>query len=259
MLRTALDTVSNVDVCVRRIHAGALAPSASLVHHDSCAADLLNKAQKDFDSTGLRRDLQIEPRICICKVPQLQLCIYNYLLPIRRPFSLQRMLEDNFARWFDEEGASIRAARAIDVLGKIHKHVPPCVLFSLIAAWCNAWCTAARFQGTDTCFICMHCEDEDSLEHYAVCEYQIQVFVDYFGRDPGECTLSLFLVLDECSLEDMIFHACHLYAVKSAIDLRHHENKKTDIRAVNKLIWTGHRTAAIYSKSLARRYRSIWT
>ena len=69
---------------------------------------------------------------------------------------------------------------------------------------------------------------------------------------------ALCLVLDEYNIDNMIFRACHVYAVRSAIDLRHHENRRTGSDAAKKLICNGHRTAAMYSKSLLQRYRSIW-
>ena len=52
-----------------------------------------------------------------------------------------------------------------------------CVVFCLIATWCNAWCTGRRFQDrSGKCHLCSLCGGEDSLEHYATCDYQWEVF-----------------------------------------------------------------------------------
>jgi len=101
--------------------------------------------------------------------PDLQRLLYNYELGRRFPFSLVDFLCKKLARWTSVARAQAFAAIAIDRIALISKSTPPCVQFCWIETICNAWPTAARFQGTGPCFLqCSRCGC-DSLEHYSLC------------------------------------------------------------------------------------------
>ena len=120
---------------------------------------------------------------------------------------LTSLSKHKLKRWFANDNATILAERAATVLKSISQKVPPCVVFALLATWCNAWCTTKRFQGrmeAFTCKICSDCGGKDSVEHYARCLYQWQVFKDRIKHSSAE-TLTNFLVLDCDEDKDMIF------------------------------------------------------
>ena len=52
----------------------------------------------------------------------------------------------------------------------------------------------------------------------------------------------------------MIFQACHVYAVKRAVDIGHKEGPAGNEEIAFKRIWQGHRIAAIHNKALSARY-----
>ena len=164
-----------------------------------------------------------------------------------------------FARWFSEIEVPVLASRACRVLDLVRDHVPPCVLFCLIATWCNAWCTSRRFQNRGgECHLCSERDGEDSLEHYAVCPFQWEVFATKLRRPVYPRSLSRFLVLDAETIEDMVLHACHAYAVKRGVDTRRSSSLIWSADAVKGLLWQGHRTAMIHHNGLARRYLRIF-
>ena len=59
-------------------------------------------------------------------------------------------------------------------------------------------------------------------------------------------------------VDDMVFHACHMYAVQSAVRSRWKDQIITGPDAVEALIWQGHRTALALHSGLRRRYRNLW-
>ena len=62
----------------------------------------------------------------------------------------------------------IRATRAVRVLGRLRRLVPPRVVAALLRTWFNGWCTSRRFQGRGPCiFGCAL--GEDSVDHYVRC------------------------------------------------------------------------------------------
>ena len=99
----------------------------------------------------------------------LQSYLYSALLQCMHPNPLHTVLYDKLGRWIDADHLDGAVEHATKVLEMIHKSVPPCVRFCVWTAWCNAWCTSARFQGEGLCRLCGECSGADSLEHYAVC------------------------------------------------------------------------------------------
>ena len=116
-----------------------------------------------------------------------------------------------------------------------------------------------RFQGSGQCLLHPNCHGEDAPEHYAVCPYQWNVFQSRLKKEIRSQSISSFLGIAAAQIEDMVFHACHIYQVKRAIDIRRHApgNARLISGQVDGLIWNGHRTAALYHNGLARRYRQL--
>eukprot|EP00973_Karenia_brevis_P014737 2012532-Karenia_brevis.AAC.1 len=150
------------------------------------------------------------------------------------------------------------SARAYQVLLGIRECVPPCVIFCLLSTWCNAWCTKRRFQSSGPCVLCQSCDGEDSLEHYAECPFQWQTLATKLRKPLHPQSLVRFLALAADDIEEATIQACHIYAVKRAVDIRRVGQEHTDTNDLQQLIWHGHRTAALYHSGLAKMYRKIW-
>ena len=151
------------------------------------------------------------------------------------------------------------AEKAVNFVETVSKHVPPCVLFSVICTFFNGWNTSARFQVLDkVCLICSECQGFDSIEHYACCSYQWPVFGKKFRTSVFPMSLPRFLGVLAEEVDDMVFHACHMYAVQSAVRSRWKDQIITGPDAVEALIWQGHRTALALHSGLRRRYRNLW-
>ena len=172
------------------------------------------------------------------------------------PFDIEEEFSRQFSRWATPDNAELFAKRAKCLLDAIHGHVPLCVLFCLIATWCNGWCTSRRFQALGDCRLSNACGGYDGLEHYAVCPAQMQVQRQKLGIIVGSPTLMHFFGLQTDDLDCIVFSACHIYAVKRAIDIQRAKNQTVsdDGNVVASLIWDGHRTAALYHTGLAKRY-----
>ena len=71
-------------------------------------------------------------------------------------------------------------------------------------------------------------------------------------------TLERFLGLCTLDLDAMIFHACHIFAVRNAVNHSHRSQRIVESVAVESIIWQGHRTAVLQHSGLRKRYREIW-
>ena len=176
------------------------------------------------------------------------------------PFDPIKALSKKFSSWTSEQEAQMFAARAKHLINAVHAHVPPCVLYCLINTWWNGWCTNRRFQGNGRCRLSESCEGDDSLEHYAECASHWEVFAKKLRKPIGQSSIFRFFGLDVTGIDDMIFHVCHIYAVKRAVDIRRRtrEDLRGGAEELEALIWHGHRTAALYHGGLAKRYSQIW-
>ena len=105
------------------------------------------------------------------------------------------------------------------------------------------------------------CGGYDGLEHYAVCPAHLQVQREKLRIIDDSPSLMNFFGLQANGLDCMVFRACHVYALKRAIDIQRANNQagSDDGKSVASLIWDGHRTAALYHKGLAKRYMQRWT
>ena len=99
----------------------------------------------------------------------------------------------------------------------------------------------------------------DSLEHYASCPFQWQVFAQRFRKSSLPRSLIRFVGLLADSLDDKVFHSVHMFAVMSAYNSRKHARVITEEETVGALIWEGHRTAQLYHRGLVNRYNGILT
>ena len=170
------------------------------------------------------------------------------------PFDFNQILAHKLSRWFSTDMVPIMVGRAVKLIACVHQHVPPCVLFCLLCTWSNAWCTTRRFQESEAhCLLHSECDGEDSVEHYAVCKYQWNVFAAKLHRPNRPKSVCRSFALEEESADDMVFQVCLMYAVKRAVGTLRRE-RSTATHVYFKLIWQGHRTAALYHEGLAKRY-----
>jgi hypothetical protein len=84
------------------------------------------------------------------------------------PRSHTRAQAKRLQRWRLPLFPRIRAMRALRVLVRLRRLVPPRVLAAVLRTWFNGWCTKRRFQGKGEClFGCL--SGEDSIDHYMRC------------------------------------------------------------------------------------------
>lgn len=264
ILKTGLTMEASWRQGVKVLEEAAMEDDACLSHPlkqwlQGCAVYKLKEICTSRHRHNLDKIVDLKATMDKEKNANIQAVIYKHLLPIMHPFDLVKELGKKFQRWFSEQDSLMLASRASHLLKTIHSLVPPCVLFCLISTWCNAWCTNKRFQGTGRCRLSTQCEGEDSLDHYAVCSCQWQAFSSKLKRSYRPDSIIHFFGLEAESTEDMVFHACHTYAVKRGVDIRHRGiNSPRDVdNDVAGLIWNGHRTAALYHQGLAKRYLHI--
>ena len=133
--------------------------------------------------------------------------------------------------------------------------MPPCVIFCVINTWCNGWCTEKRMQKSPVrCYLCLECDGEDSLEHYAVCTHHWFIFEQKLMRKRPHAPIASFFGFCAQTLEEYVFHACHVFAVKRATNIRRHQTGRMSGDCLQELVWNGHRAAALHHQGLAWRY-----
>ena len=195
------------------------------------------------------------------ELPGLQKRLYSFLLNVRMPFCLESSLRYRFhlCEWFNEDDSQYFAGIAYQFLDDIQNRVPPSVLFVVLRTFFNGWATSARFQQVvKVCLLCTDCEGFDAIEHYACCTFQWRAFAAIFRKPVFPCSLARFLGLNAVHIEDKIFHACHMYAVYSAVNLRRREAHVSGHDQVKQLLMNGHRTACLWHKGLVNLYRGVW-
>ena len=117
----------------------------------------------------------------------------------------------------------------------------------------------ARFQSIDkVCLLCSHCDGADSLEHYSCCRFQWRSFSSICWHASLPCKLSRFLGLETDCINVKVWHACHMYAVKGAVDHRRRGNIVSGPEHVDALVRQGCGRACIHHKSLAKEFANIW-
>ena len=161
-------------------------------------------------------------------------------------------------RVVQQRGFHFFANRAIQITSFLKNKVPPCVIFTLIAAWSNGWATGRRFQNKHTrCCIHNGCDGEDSIEHYGVCIEPWIAFCSKTGIHL-EHNFENFIVVGSGDSQTWVFLACHLYAVKRAADYGRVCSPCSTSVEVRNLIVGGYKVAACHSNGLASRYAALW-
>ena len=253
----------NLDRANSIMNAAQYSPGNLIAHPfpkwiESCSIKALMRAKENLPFHVLQ---DVTPKSDIIKSKLVQSHAYGILLKSARPFDLFSTICYRFElrEWFDTNDIPFYANLAVNFIKKVSKLVPPCVMFSVFLTYFNGWATSARFQKIDrVCLLCFDCEGSDSLEHYSCCPYQWIVFSRKFRKSVYPQSIARFLGLNVSSDNDMIYHACHMYAVYSAYNSRKHSGTITGPESVEKLIWQGHRTAALFSDRVRKLYNSIW-
>ena len=199
-----------------------------------------------------------------CKIRDLdnfQKHVYQYCRRCSVNFDLARTFEDRFRRraWFEECEIRDMAEKAACFISVISGKVPPCVIFAVINTYLNGWSTGARHQKRENrCYLCVECVGEDSLEHYASCSFQWNVFASKFGRSVFPMTLPRFLGLYARDSEDAVKYACHMYAVRSAFNYQRFKiGTGASLSLVSVRIEAGYRTACLHCSGLSGRLAQI--
>ena len=247
---------------IETLEQGARHDDASFIHPfkgwlEGCAVVKLREICTDIRFRDVRASINKD--MGEQRHMELQPVIYKHLLPIMHPFSLIQALSKKFTRWFSEQDAQMFAGRANHLVQAVYSQVPPCVLYCLINTWFNGWCTSRRFQVSGKCLLDAQCAGEDSLEHYAICSYHWKVFSKRLRRSCHPYSISRFFGLDADTIDDMVLHVCHIYAVRRGVDIQHRgtNGAAAGDDQVEALVWNGHRTAALFHCGLAKRYRRL--
>ena len=77
-------------------------------------------------------------------------------------------MREKLSIWRVQLFPRLRATRALEVLKRLRRLVPPRVVAATLRTWFNGWCTARRFQGRDSCLFGCRL-GEDSVHHYLRC------------------------------------------------------------------------------------------
>ena len=193
--------------------------------------------------------------------PEFQKLVYRAILQKNLSFSLEESLRYRFVRceWFDAGVADYLAPKAACFLRDVATHVPPCVLFAVICTYFNGWCTSDRFQELEeVCLLCNDCDGFDSIEHYACCIFAWKVYGSKFRKPIFPRSLVRFLGLSTDEIDDKVLYACHMYAVKFAVDFRRRAGTTSGPHQVGSLVWQGFKTASLHHKGLAKRFTEMW-
>ena len=255
--------MEGLDTCMALMVHGRTREDALLIHPfpdwiESCAVSTLLRARNSVSWADIVGDQNADD---VRANKLVQSCAYGVLLRRNCPFDLTAAIKHRFIlrNWVCERDAGFYAHKAKLLLSTIHNLVPPCVMFAMYNTLFNGWTTSARFQAVDkVCWLCFNCNGHDCIEHYGSCMYQWRVFASKCKKSIFPCSLLRFLGLFAEHTNDMVLHACHVYAVRSAVHLRLREQIISDEQAVSSLIWQGHRTAALQHRNLRKRYSEIW-
>ena len=119
---------------------------SSLIHPfrlwlESCATVQIQKVCSEINLSDLAaqsKTKEVTTRT-VCRLPNFQKLVYEYLLKHRVPFNLAQTIEYRFGlrQWGSDSMRSVYASRAATFLKEIHNHVPPCVMYAVINLWFN--------------------------------------------------------------------------------------------------------------------------
>ena len=153
---------------------------------------------------------------------------------------------------------SWRKKQAVDAICKLKKRAPPCFLFNLVAAWCNGWATADRFQSYARCCLHAQCQREDSLLHYLACSFHLPLLGHRTRLSYERYASTDLLCLGSQDENTLVLLAIHLYAINRAATYGRYNGACTDNTQLENLLWGFHKVAAAQSRSVRKLYRSIW-
>ena len=117
-------------------------------------------------------------------------------------------MREKLSIWRVQLFPRLRVTRALEVLKRLRRLVPPRVVAATLRTWFNGWCTARRFQGRDSCFFGCRL-GEDSVHHYLRC-VRLQDFGTARLRLPSEerpeaRTLAALMLQPGSSMNDEVF------------------------------------------------------
>ena len=193
--------------------------------------------------------------------PKLQSALCKLLRQKLLPADLYTVLRTRLQRWDGLLAVplGIAARRAEKVIERTKKEVPPCVLSALARSWLNGWCTARRFQqGRGQCWLSDVCTGDDSIEHYARCEWSWHAAKRKFKTVLAPRHLGRFLLLEPSAQDDEALMALNLYAVYTAVNHFRSSGRRGVGQQAEHRILAAYTQAALLHKKLARRIKSVW-
>ena len=83
--------------------------------------------------------------------------------------------------------------------------------------------------------------------------FQWSVFASQFKKQVCPLRLSRFLGLDSSDQDEQVFLACHMYAVKKAVESNRHLEQHQIYDDLASIIWQGHKTVSLNHPGLLKR------
>ena len=195
---------------------------------------------------------------CKDKANSLQGFFYSRLLESEKHIETSDFLAQRFTRWWEADVAGLLAEFALHQMRRLWGKVPPCVAYAVLNTWLNGWGTARRMQIRGVqCWLNCECSGEDAIEHYATCPVQWEV-IRTKTRVSVTPTFESFLLLSDLTNDELVIMACHIYAVRNAVNKRKNALVRMSGVHSERLIWLGHKTAKSIGRGVAKIYAQQW-
>ena len=193
----------------------------------------------------------------------LQSAIYKLLRKKRVSIDLNSLLRRRLERWSNRGMLTITVGRATGraerMVQQLQGNIPPCVTAALVRSRLNGWCIARRFQqGRGKCWLSAECSGEDSIEHYACCDWSWHMAKRRLKVEQSPKNIGRFLMLETSVQDDPAMLALNLYAVYNAVNHFRSSGQRGRENAAYHRIGALYTQAALLHTGLARKMRSLW-
>ena len=175
---------------------------------------------------------------------------------------MNSLLRRRLERWSNRGMLTITVGsatgRAERMVQQLRGKIPPCVTAALVRSWLNGWCTARRFQqGRGKCWLSEECSGDDSIEHYARCDWSWHMAKRRLKVEQSPRNIGRFLMLETSVQDDPAMLALNLYAVYNAVNHFRSSGQRGRENAAYHRISALYTQAALLHTGLARRMRSL--
>ena len=119
------------------------------------------------------------------------------------------------------------ASKAKKVLAILSGNVPPCIMHTIVATWCNGWHTDRRFQQpTRACVLCDECGGYDEIEHYLICPFMYEAIFSKYSLNVAPRRFGRLLLVDTAHGDDVLLLACILYGIRRSVNILRAKNAR---------------------------------